>query len=123
MGKNTTMWSTLLVAIFWTCGVPAKVASDPEATKYLSFEEVGDGKCHILSEGGKLLVMHNKHPEKPIKFRLTRFFADVRQWGRATGTAVPGEKPTKLGCTQVDGRVQRWEIERANFVAPDQLPK
>ena len=118
MGKKTTMLAALFTAAISTTGVAAKVVSDAEAAGYLAFEKVGDGRCHNLSQGGKLMVMHNKHPEKPIKFRLTRFFADVRQWGRATGTAAPGEEPTKLGCTQVDGREQRWEVERANFVAP-----
>ena len=115
MCKKTTLLIILFVSVLASSSLNAKIVSDPEAARYLAFEAVGDGKCHILSEGGKLMVMHNRHPESAIKFRLTRYFADVRQWGRATGVAVPGEEPVKLGCTEVDGRVQRWEIERANF--------
>lgn len=120
MCKKTTLLIVLVASAFASTCLNAKIVSDPEAARHLAFEQVGDGKCHILSEGGKLMVMHNKHPESAIKFRLTRYFADVRQWGRATGTAVPGEEPVKLGCTEVEGRVQRWEVERANFVPVDE---
>ena len=96
----------------------AKFKLDPEAVSALEFEQKNDGKCHILSEGGKLMVMHNRHAGKLIEFRLIRYFADVRQQGRATGTIAAGESPIKLGCTLVDGREQRWEIERANFATP-----
>jgi hypothetical protein len=85
------------------------------AATYLSFENRIDGRCHNLSEGGKLTVMHNNHPTKAIEFRLIRYHVDVPQWGRVTGTAVPGEPPIKLGCTLVGGREQRWGIERAQF--------
>lgn len=115
MGKNTTITILAMVTVCWSFLVTANQKLDAEVAKYLEFEEVGDGKCHILSEGGKLLVMHNRHPDKAINYRLIRFFADVRQWGRATGTASPTDGPVKLGCTQVDGRQQRWEIERAHY--------
>ena len=88
---------------------------DPEALASLAFEKKDDGKCHILSEGGKLMVMHNHHENKAVSFRLIRYFASVRQQGRATGTIEPGNGPIKLGCTQVDGREQHWEVERASF--------
>ncbi|MEM7465680.1 MAG: hypothetical protein AAF387_02215 [Pseudomonadota bacterium] len=115
--------STVLVGfvlIFSVCSadVKAKIVSDERAEAELKFEERADGKCHILSEGGKLMVVHNTHDSLPIKFRFIRYFADVRQRGRATGTVVPGEAPVKLGCTQVDGRPQHWKIERANFTEP-----
>jgi hypothetical protein len=60
--------------------------------------------------------MRNVHATIPIKFRLIRSFADVRQRGRATGIAEPGGEVVKLGCTLVGGRPQRWDIERAQFV-------
>ena len=115
MCKNTTILVAPLMLLLSLFPATAKVVSDPEAAKYLAFEAIADGKCHILSEGGKLMLMHNSHPDAPIKFRLTRYFADVRQWGRATGIARPGDEAVKLGCTEVDGRPQRWEVERANF--------
>ncbi len=108
-----------------TCGVIAIAtsvalvgASEPidTAESYLRFEETIDGKCQNLSTGGKLQVMLNSHPSLKIKFRLIRYFVDVRQNGRATGIAEPGRSPVKLGCTRVGGRVQRWEVERAEFV-------
>jgi hypothetical protein len=118
MCKKTTRLFVSLSLLLATVSLHAKVVSDPEAVKFLAFEAIEDGKCHILSEGGKLMLMHNNHPDAAITFRLTRYFADVRQWGRATGTAIPGEEAVKLGCTEVDGRPQRWEIERANFAPP-----
>lgn len=92
-------------------------ASEPigNAESYLVFEEIIDGKCQNLSAGGKLQVMLNAHPSRKIKFRLVRYFVDVRQNGRATGVAEPGGSRVKLGCSRVGGRVQRWEVERAEF--------
>ena len=114
--KTTTILLGLLALV---AALPnASLAVDKElgeAAKYLRFEAVDDGKCHILSECGKLMVRHTAHEEKAINFRLIRYFADVRQQGRATGIAAPGEKPVKLGCTLVDGRAQHWTIERAHF--------
>lgn len=94
---------------------------DPGAAAgFLSFENRTDGRCHNLSEGGKLTIMHNNHPTKAIEFRLIRYHVDVPQWGRATGTAVPGESPVKLGCTLVGGRAQHWVVERAQFTTVGQ---
>ena len=62
---------------------------DPNAAAALEFEQLDDGKCHILSEGGKLMVMHNRHSEKAISFRLIRYFANVRQQGRANRYCAP----------------------------------
>ena len=117
MNKNTTAILISFLGAMASFSATALATEDnqTEAQKYLRFEAVDDGKCHILSEGGKLMVMHTEHEEKAIKFRLIRYFADVRQQGRATGVAVPGEKPVKLGCTLVDGRAQHWTIERAHF--------
>ncbi len=97
-------------------GSPSAGGSEPVKTaeSFLSFEAKTDGKCQNLSEGGKLQVMHNQHPVRKIKFRLIRYFVDVRQRGRATGIAEPGEM-VKLGCTTVGGRPQRWVVERAEF--------
>lgn len=96
-------------------------ASEPIGTagSYLVFEEIIDGKCQNLSAGGKLQVMLNAHPSRKIKFRLMRYFVDVRQNGRATGVAEPGGSQVKLGCTRVGGRVQRWVVERAEFAGDD----
>ena len=117
--KTTCILSALIICASIT---PALADSDkgrdPEAVAALEFERRDDGKCHILSEGGKLMLMHNKHAEKSVKFRLIRYFANVRQQGRVTGVAVQGEKPVKLGCTLVDGREQTWKVERATFIDP-----
>jgi hypothetical protein len=96
---------------------PARADEIPEgADSFLSFESLVDGYCHNLSERGKLRVMKNNHPSLPIRYRLIRYFVDVRQRGRTTGTVEPGGSPTKLGCTLVGGRPQRWEVERAEFI-------
>ncbi len=97
-------------------GTASAAGSEPVETaeSFLSFEAKIDGKCQNLSEGGKLQVMRNLHPVRKIKFRLIRYFVDVRQHGRATGVAKPGET-VKIGCTTVGGRPQRWIVERAEF--------
>lgn len=107
--------ATALVA---SLAFPALGSAPPDpgtAASFLTFETKIDGRCHNLSEGGKLAVLHNNHPTKTIEFRLIRYHVDVPQWGRATGTALAGEAPVKLGCTLVGGREQRWVIERAEF--------
>ena len=100
-------------------GANAWASEAPSAANHISFEEKTDGKCHNLSEGGKLLVMYNNHPSEAISFRLIRYYIDVRQRGGATGIAQPGGEPIKIGCTQVGGRPQRWEIQRAHFVTDE----
>ena len=102
-------------------GTPSAAGSElvETAEAFLSFEARLDGKCHNLSEGGKLQVMRNLHPVRKIKFRLIRYFVDVRQRGRATGMAKPGET-VKIGCTAVGGRPQRWVVERAEFITENE---
>lgn len=85
-----------------------------DAAAYLEFESKADGRCQILSDGGKLRVMRNVHAERAIAYRLTRIFVGVRQ-GLAQGIAPAGGEAVKLGCTRVDGRDQEWSIERAVF--------
>ncbi len=100
----------------------ASVGADEQVRlprSFLIFDEIIDGRCQNLSAGGKLQVLLNTHPSRNIKFRLIRYFVDVRQNGRATGIAEISDTPVKLGCTIVGGRVQRWEVERAEFT-PDQ---
>lgn len=92
-------------------------AAEPagDAAAQLAFESHPDGKCHILSEGGKLRLMRNVHPERAVHYRLIRYFAGRPQPGRVTGTIAPDDTPVRLGCTRVDGREQHWEIESATF--------
>lgn len=97
--------------------VPAATTASPaaaDAASFLELESVGDGRCQILSDGGKLRIMHNRHPAKRIAFRLQRTFAGKLQ-GLSTGEIEPGGSPVKLGCTRVDGRPQDWVVERARF--------
>ena len=102
-------------------GILSPQANEPveDPQFFLSFEMKSDGRCHNLSEGGKLAVLHNSHPTKNINFRLTRYFVDVRQSGRATGIAAPAAEPVKIGCTMVGGRPQRWVVDRAEFATAD----
>lgn len=97
-------------------GLPA-AAADEAAAAGLVFEEQLDGKCQILSAGGKLVVLRNAHPDRAVRYRLVRMFHDVPQ-GRIDGTIGPGETPQKLGCNRVNGRRQFWRVERAAFMNP-----
>lgn len=86
-----------------------------DAVSYLVFETQLDGRCQILSAGGKLLLLRNQHPEYPIRYRLIRRFAGLPQ-NRVIGVIQPRNSLEKLGCNRVDGRPQHWQIERAQFV-------
>jgi hypothetical protein len=92
---------------------PPAAAEDPSAL--LAFEEVADGRCQILSEGGKLVLMRNLHPTRAIRYRLVRIFMEVPQ-GRVDGEIAAGEAPQKLGCSRVNRRVQSWRVERATLL-------
>ena len=91
----------------------AGAAEELDAQAQLSMEARADGKCQNLSEGGKLVVLRSAS-RQPIRYRLTRYFADVPQSPTA-GRITPEEPEQPLGCNRVDGRVQRWVIKRASF--------
>lgn len=99
--------------------VPADEAAsaDEAAIAALVFEEQLDGKCQILSAGGKLVVLRNAHPEQAVRYRLVRMFLGVPQ-SRIDGEIAAGEAAQKLGCNRVNGRPQSWRVERATLVAP-----
>lgn len=102
--------------------VPARsLAEAPTgpAVSALVFEEQLDGKCQILSEGGKLVVLRNTHADsaQAIRYRLVRMFLGVPQ-GRIDGQIAPADGPQKLGCNRVNGRRQYWRVERASLVPP-----
>ncbi len=89
---------------------------EQQATSFLEFQSEADGRCQILSEGGKLRVLYNRHASRAINYRLIRVFGDSHQQGRVAGTAPAGGEPVPLGCTQVNGRPQDWQLERATFI-------
>ncbi len=99
--------------LLWLCVTPA-FAGDAAARHFLTVEAQNDGRCQILSQGGKLVVLRNTHPDRSIHYRLVRYFMDVPQ-SRIVGAVAPGEEGQKLGCNRVDGRDQFWKIERADF--------
>lgn len=94
---------------------PARSTASPqqEAASFLRLETVLDGRCHILSEGGKLIVLHNDSP-RTIHYRLARLYVG-RPQGLMDGSIQAGEGPQKLGCDTVGGRPQTWQIKRATF--------
>ncbi len=108
---------TAALTVLALCAVHVHGAgSDRAAVAALVFEEQPDGKCQILSEGGKLVVLRNTDPDRTVRYRLVRLFLDVPQ-SRIDGRIAAGETPQKLGCNRVNGRTQSWRVERAAFVA------
>lgn len=114
------MWVTRIVrracvagCLLWL-GASAALADNRAAQDFLTVKSQNDGRCQILSEGGKLVVLRNTHPDRSIRYRLVRYFMDVPQ-SRVVGAIAPGEEGQKLGCSRVDGRDQFWKIERAEF--------
>ncbi len=105
--------AAILVAASLVLAAPLAAAED--ASALLAFEEVTDGKCQILSEGGKLVVLRNLHPARAIRYRLVRMFMEVPQ-GRLDGEIAAGDATQKLGCSRVNRRVQSWRVERATLL-------
>jgi hypothetical protein len=106
----------LFLVTFSFAPVPQVTANElaSEAASYLTVETVLDGRCHNLSEGGKLAVLRNTHPSKTIRYRLLRLFID-RPQGLLDGSLAPAEGVQKLGCDKVGGRAQTWRVKRARF--------
>ncbi|MBM4227449.1 MAG: hypothetical protein FJ164_06850 [Gammaproteobacteria bacterium] len=100
--------------VSFACAAEIRDESDPRV--WLRLETVLDGRCHNLSEGGKLVVMHNEHPSRTIRYRLLRVHVD-RPQGLMDGIIAPGEPAQRLGCDKVGGRPQAWQIKRAQFDA------
>ena len=106
----------VLGAVFAIANLPAEASpSTDDASQFLAFESVGDGRCLNLSEGGKLRILRNTHGERAIHYRVMRVFAGNHPQGLATGIAPANGEPVPLGCTRVDGRVQDWTVDRARF--------
>ncbi len=123
--QGRTGWQPWLTTILLSVSlavvvVPhASAAEKRDASKpldWLRFETVLDGRCQNLSEGGKLIVMHNDHPSRTIRYRLLRLYVD-RPQGLMDGSILPGEPAQKLGCDRVGGRPQSWQVKRAQFVS------
>ena len=94
---------------------PNTRADEQPASSFLAFQSEADGRCQVLSAGGKLRILRNRHATRAIDFRLMRVFGDGHPQGRVAGTAPAGGELVPLGCTQVDGRPQDWLLERASF--------
>ena len=69
----------------------------------------------MLSAGGKLRVLTNRHETRAIDYRLIRVFGEGHRQNQVAGTAPAGGELVQLGCTQVDGQPQDWLLERAIF--------
>ncbi|MCC7411288.1 MAG: hypothetical protein IT495_06620 [Gammaproteobacteria bacterium] len=104
-----------MAAILALPAATPQAAGPATAAQYLELSSVADGKCQIMSAGGKLRLMRNTHPNRALAYRLVRMFADKPQAGLVVGRLEPGEPPIKLGCTRIDGREQRWDIVTAEL--------
>lgn len=112
----------LLAAVMVLCMTPALSWSLPDdaaaqrpAASFLTFLSEADGRCQILSAGGKLRVLINSHATQAIDYRLVRVFGAGHRQGLVGGIAPAGGERVPLGCTEVDGRPQDWLLERARF--------
>ena len=114
--QNLWVTEIKLLILAFAIGIchPAWATELERAETFISFEYRADGKCQILSEGGKLVMLHNTHPNREISYRLVRYFAGVPQT-RVFGQLKAADAGEALGCNRVDGRDQLWKVERASF--------
>ncbi len=114
------------ISCFWAAIVFVVVAADAacaaeprqeDAAQFLAFETRPDPTCYLLSRdgGGKKRFLINNHPSRSIKYRAKRFVSGKTQPGFAAGLIGPGGEITPLGCSEVGGHQQTWEIHRASF--------
>jgi len=92
----------------------ALAGDDPRS--YLEFIANSDGKCTILSAGGRLQSIKNNHRLKTIRYRLVRYIAGKPQPSFTSGTVGPVGQMSALGCDRVDDQDQRWRLESARYV-------
>lgn len=92
----------------------ALARGDPRS--YLEFVANLDGKCTILSAGGRLQSIKNNHLSKPIRYRLVRYIAGKPQPSFTAGTVEPAGQTSALGCDRVDGQDQSWRLDSARYV-------
>ena len=113
--KHRSLFLLAWLAVF-AAPLPSLAEIPAQAAKvFLEFQSEPDGRCQVLSEGGKLRVLYNRHASRAIDYRLMRVFGDGHHQGRVVGSAPAGGEPVPLGCTRVDGRPQDWQLERATF--------
>lgn len=109
-----TLRALSLAAVLAAGGTVNASSGSDDAARFVEFESVPDGRCQILSDGGKLRILRNTHDARAINYRVVRIFAGNHRQGLADGIAPAGET-VKLGCTRVDGREQNWTLHRARF--------
>ena len=109
------LYVLLYASGLWWSACAVASTDEPTPPQLLEFQSEPDGRCQILSEGGKLRVLYNRHASRAIDYRLIRVFGDGHRQGRVVGTAPAGGERVPLGCTRVDGHPQDWQLERANF--------
>lgn len=111
------MRTSVLLGLVVASSIPAPNAGADEqpASRFLEFQSEADGRCQVLSAGGKLRVLTNRHETRAIDYRLIRVFGEGHRQSQVAGTAPAGGQLVQLGCTQVDGRPQDWLLERAVF--------
>ncbi len=97
-----------------TSAAPIVGSGEQRAADYIEFSYDFHSECVVRN--GKMLLVRNTHPVRAIKVYLDRFFAERRQPGRAAHTLEPAAQPVAVGCTVVDGLVQKWEVAKAVFV-------
>lgn len=86
-----------------------------EPAAYFEFGASADNRCMMLSPGGKLAWVRNRHPSMALRYRMIRLYAGAPQAGRVAGLLPPGPEGIKLGCNLVTEREQRWDVERASL--------
>jgi hypothetical protein len=118
--SSCSLLMSVFVALLACPGLPVPAAGAEDAAAHLELVTVPDGRCQILSEGGKLRVLHNRHASRPIDYRLLRTFPPGQPQGLVAGTIPAGPEPHKLGCTRVDGREQDWLVKRARYAVQEQ---
>ena len=95
-------------------GLSGTVPAEDQALGHIRFSYDFDGRC--VQRNGEMARIANAHPDRGIKVYLRRYLADVMQPGRTVQSLPPGAEPVALGCTVVDGRPQRWQPVKAQFL-------
>lgn len=94
------------------------MAQDEDAAGHLEMYRKTANSCLKLNRG-KMVMLRNTHPDRGISYRMARMVGKVRQGGLTVGTVRPtgadGENDDALGCEDIDGLKQSWQMLRAKY--------
>jgi hypothetical protein len=99
-----------LIHLLTACSDGGSAGAPIEAVEWV---RISAADCE--SKGGQLVAVRNRDSSKALKVVLERWYMGVKTGDRGQHQLAPGAAATELGCSQVEGAEQRWELIDARY--------